>query len=211
MFFSMKIKRTFSVVFLLAAIFVAQVSYAEVTSPEVVVKSTLEKVLGELQQRRSEFAADPEKLNQAVNDIIGPAINFELFSKGVLGKHRKTISKEQFNAFVVEFERLLIGTYASTIFEYSGDSINYLPFSNSKNKDRVKVKTEFITKNQQKIPMTFSMNIRDDSEWKVYNIKIQTPEATIELIPLFRSDYSDRIAKHGIDHLIAEMRKLNDG
>jgi len=133
MFFSMKIKRTFSVVSLLAAIFVAQVSYAEVTPPEVVVKSTLEKVLGELQQRRSEFAADPEKLNQTVNDIIGPAINFELFSKGVLGKHRKTISKEQFNAFVVEFERLLIGTYASTIFEYSGDSINYLPFSNSKN------------------------------------------------------------------------------
>ena len=61
MIFSMKIKRTFSVVSLLAAIFVAQVSYAEVTPPEVVVKSTLEKVLGELQQRRSEFAADPKK------------------------------------------------------------------------------------------------------------------------------------------------------
>ena len=211
MFFSVKIKRIFSIISLLSAMFFVQLSYAEVTPPDVVVKSTLERALSELQQRRSEFASNPEKLNQAINDIIGPAINFELFSKGVLGKHRRTITKEQFDDFVVEFKRLLIGTYASTAFEFSDEKINYLPFSNPKNKDRVKVKTEFITKNNQKIPMTFSMNIRDDSEWKVYNIKIQTPEATIELIPLFRNDYSDRISKHGIDNLISEMRKINDG
>ena len=211
MFFLLKTKRIFSTVSLLLALFFAQLSFAAVTPPDVVVKSTLERALSELQQRRSEFAASPEKLSQAINDILGPAINFELFSKGVLGKHRRTITPEQFNAFVVEFKRLLIDTYANTVFEFSGESINYLPFSNPQNKDRVKVKTEFITKNNQKIPMTFSMNIRDDSEWKVYNIKIQTPEATIELIPLFRSDYSDRISKSGIEHLINELRKINNG
>jgi len=211
MIFLMKTRRIFSTVSLLVTMVFVQVAFAEVTPPDVVVKSTLERALSELQQRRSEFAADPEKLNKAVNDILGPSINFELFSKGVLGKHRRTITAEQFDAFVIEFKRLLIGTYASTVFEYSGEKINYLSFSNPKNKDRVKVKTEFITKSNEIVPMTFSMNIRNDTEWKVYNIKIQTPEATIELIPLFRSDYSDRISKHGIDNLIAEMRKINDG
>lgn len=187
-----------------------KVSLAEVTPPDVVVKSALENAIKELKARRPEFAADREKLTQAVNDILGPAINFELFSKGVLGKHRRTITPEQFDAFVVEFRRLLVGTYASTVFEYSGQKINYLPFSNPENKDRVKVKTEFVTNAGEKIPMTFSMNRRNDSKWRVYNIKIQTPEATIELIPLFRSDYSDRISKKGIDNLIAEMRKINN-
>ena len=147
---------------------------------------------------------------KAINDILGPAINFELFSKAVLGKHRRDITPEQFKAFVVEFKRLLIGTYASTVFEYSGQSINYLPFSNPKNKDRVKVETEFVTNAGEKIPMTFSMNIRGDEQWRVYNIKIQTKEATIELIPLFRNDYSDRISRGGIDKLIKEMRQINN-
>ncbi len=150
------------------------------------------------------------KLNQAINDILGPAINFELFSKGVLGKHRRNITPEQFTAFVAEFKRLLIGTYASTVFEYSGQKINYLPFSNPDNKDRVKVRTEFLTQSGGKIPMTFSMNKRGDTQWRVYNIKVQTPDATIELIPLFRNDYSDRISKVGIDKLIEEMRAINN-
>lgn len=208
--FSIKIKRAFSVAILLAALVFVPLANAEVTPPDVVVKTTLEKALNELQTRRSEFAADPEKLTQAIDDILSPSINFELFSKGVLGKHRRTIKPAQFDAFVVEFKRLLVGTYASTVFEFSGETINYLPFSNPKNKDRVKVKTEFVMKSGQKVPMTFSMNIRNDIAWKVYNIKIQTPEATIELIPLFRNDYSERISQGGIDSLIAEMRKIND-
>lgn len=197
-----------TVMVLMMAIF--QVAQAEVTPPDVVVKTTLQKAINELEKRRPEFAADADKLNQAINDILGPAINFELFSKGVLGKHRRNITPEQFTAFVAEFKRLLIGTYASTVFEYSGQKINYLPFSNPENKDRVKVKTEFITQSGGKIPMTFSMNKRDDTQWRVYNIKVQTPDATIELIPLFRNDYSDRISKVGIDKLIEEMRAINN-
>lgn len=183
---------------------------AEVTPPDVVVKTTLEKALNELNTRRPEFAVDSKKLNTAINGILGPAINFELFSKGVLGKHRRTITPKQFDAFVVEFRRLLIGTYASTVFEYSGQKIKYLPFSNPNKKDRVKVKTEFITQSGGRIPMIFSMNLRDDTQWRVYNIKVQTPEATIELIPLFRNDYADRISKVGIDKLIEEMREINN-
>ena len=203
-------KRTISILSIVVAMGFYQLASAEVIAPDVVVKSTLERALKELGERRSEFAADPKKLDKAINDILGPAINFELFSKAVLGKHRRDITPEQFKAFVVEFKRLLIGTYASTVFEYSGQSINYLPFSNPKNKDRVKVETEFVTNAGEKIPMTFSMNIRGDEQWRVYNIKIQTKEATIELIPLFRNDYSDRISRSGIDKLIKEMRQINN-
>ncbi len=196
---------------ILSLLLVMPAAQAEITPPDVVVKTTLEKAINELNARRPEFAADAKKLNTAINDILGPAINFELFSKGVLGKHRRNITPQQFNAFVVEFRRLLIGTYASTVFEYSGQEIKYLPFSNPNKKDRVKVKTEFVTQSGGKIPMVFSMNLRDDTQWRVYNIKVQTPEATIELIPLFRNDYADRISKVGIDKLIEEMREINNG
>ena len=198
-----------TIVFILMAFQLNQ-AVANPTPPDEVVKTTLQKALAELEENRAEFAADSKKLDKAINDILGPAINFELFSKGVLGKHRRDITPQQFDAFVAEFKRLLIGTYASTVFEYSGQKINYLPFSNPKNKDRVKVVAEFLTQSGGKIPMTFSMNIRDDTKWRVYNIKVQTPDATIELIPLFRTDYSDRISKVGIDKLIEEMREINN-
>jgi len=178
-------------------------------SPEVVVKTALESALSELKARRSEFEADKSKLHEAINRTLGSVVNFELFSKAVLGNHWRTASDSQRTEFVGEFKKQLLGTYASAVFEYSDQKINYLPFSNPENKDRVKVKAEFITASGGKVPMTFSMNIRKDTSWKVYNIKIQTSDATIELIPLFRSDYRERVASKGLDKVIAEMKAKN--
>jgi phospholipid transport system substrate-binding protein len=196
--------------FLVLSFVLPTTAHAEVTPPDVVIKTTLENALKQLRERRDEFSADNAKLNQAIENTLGPAINFELFSKGVLGNHWRKASTQQRADFVGEFKRLLIGTYASAVFDYSGEKINYLPFSNPKKADRVKVKTEFVSKNGSKIPMVFSMNIRGDSQWKVYNIKIQAPEATIELIPLYRSDFRDRVSSQGLDKLIAEMKAKNN-
>lgn len=193
-----------------ATLLFSMTAHAKVTPPDVVIKSTLESALKQLRERRDEFAADNAKLNQAINDTLGSAINFELFSKGVLGNHWRKATPQQRTDFVTEFQSLLIGTYASAVFDYSGETINYLPFSNPDNADRVKVKTEFVSKSGTKIPMIFSMNIRGDTQWKVYNIKIQTPEATIELIPLYRSDYRERVSSQGLDNLIADMRAKNN-
>jgi len=197
-----------SVVSLLVIAFSSSAS-ATVVSPDAVVKTALESALSELKERRSEFEADKGKLNEAINRILGPAVNFELFSKAVLGNHWRTASVSQRTEFVAEFKKQLLGTYASAVFEYSDQKMNYLPFSNPENKDRVKVKTEFVTSSGSKVPMTFSMNIRKDTSWKVYNIKIQTSDATIELIPLFRSDYRERVASKGLDKVIAEMKAKN--
>jgi len=69
------------------------VSASRAVAPEVVVKTALESALSELKSRRSEFEADKSKLNEAIQRILGPVVNFELFSKAVLGNHwRKRFS-----------------------------------------------------------------------------------------------------------------------
>ena len=205
-------RRMHIVIFMMSMLLATLASplHAQVTPPDVVVKTTLEGALKQLRERREEFAADNAKLTRAIHDTLGPAINFELFSKAVLGNHWRKASEQQRKDFVEEFKRLLIETYASAVFNYSGETINFLPFSNPENKQRVKVQTEFISKTGTKIPMIFSMNIKGDTQWKVYNIKIQTPEATIELIPLYRSDFRERVSSQGLDKLIADMRAKNN-
>jgi len=136
---------------------------AHADGPDLVVKSTLTKALGELDTRRAEFEADSSKLFEAIERVFSPAINFELFSKAVLGNHWRTASPAQRSAFVTEFKTQLLTTYATAVFEYSGEKINYLPFSNPENKDRVKVQTEFVTATGDIVPMIFSLSIRNDT------------------------------------------------
>jgi len=183
--------------------------YAHADGPDLIIKSTLTKALAELDTRRVEFKEDSTKLFEAIERVFSPVINFELFSKAVLGNHWRTASQAQRSAFVTEFKTQLLTTYATAVFEYSGEKINYLPFANPENKDRVKVVTEFVTSTGEIVPMIFSLSIRNDTQWKVYNVKIETTEATVELIPLFRSDFRSRISSKGLDAVIAEMKLKN--
>ena len=191
------------------------VQAAAMTPPDQVVKQTISVALKELDARRAELIDDRAELYATVERVLEPAVNFERVSKLVLAKHWRKASAEQQQEFVAEFKKSLLKTYATAIFDYSGEKIVYLPFAgigkDKKGRDnyKVKVETQFITQSGQRVPVIYSMTNRDDTQWRMYDIKIVTDGAATSLVQLYKSQYSSIIEAKGISGLLVDLKNKN--
>ena len=200
---------------LLAAIFsfaavlsMAVANAAEMTPPDEVVKQTITKALTELDERRNELINDRAELYATIERILEPAIHFERVSKLVLAKHWRKANPEQKKEFISEFKKSLLKTYATAVFDYAGEEIVYLPYE-SDGKDKAKIRTEFVTQAGVRIPVIYSMSNRDDTKWRMHDIKIITDGAATSLVQLYRAQYSSIIESKGIDGLLTLLKEKN--
>jgi len=115
--------------------------------------------------------SDKAKLYVAIEKHLEPAVHFERIAKLVMSKHWRKTTESQKIDFIHYFKKSLLSTYASALFEYSGEEIAFVPFKDT-GKDKVKVKTEFITTSGERIPIIYSMSNRKDDKWRAYDIKI---------------------------------------
>ena len=176
------------------------VTYAA-QSPDLLVRETTDKVLQELTVNRETLEADVNRLYQMVDDIVLPHFDFTRMSKLVLGKHWKKATEDQRREFQQEFKSLLVRTYATALFEYTGQEIIYKPFHNKKGADRVVVKTEIVPNDGPNIPLHYSLSKGKNGAWLVYDISIDG----ISLVTNYRSAYGRIIESEGIDNLIVSL------
>ena len=170
-------------------------------SPDVLVKETTDKVLQELTLNREALEADVNRLYQMVDEILLPHFDFTRMSKLVLGKHWKKATADQRRKFEQEFKSLLVRTYATALFEYTGQEIIYKPFHNKEGADRVVVKTEIVPNDGPNIPLHYSLSKRKDGTWLVYDVSIDG----ISLVTNYRTAYGRLIESKGIDKLLVSL------
>jgi phospholipid transport system substrate-binding protein len=174
-------------------------------SPDRLVQQTTDKVLSELTENRDTLEQKPERLYRMVREIVLPHFDFERMSQYVLGKHWKEIGDKQRQEFIGEFRTLLVRTYASALFKYTGQEIVYKPYQHEEGNDRALVKTEVVPDDGPSIPIHYAL-VRDGDAWKVYDVKIDG----LSLVTNYRAQYSRTIQTRGIDSLIASLSKKNE-
>jgi phospholipid transport system substrate-binding protein len=173
--------------------------------PDQVVMQATEEVLEAITLRREELQADKAKLYALVHEIILPNMDFHRISRAILGKHWRTATPEQQRQFTEEFTALLIRTYAIALFEYTDQKIIFKPLKVAEGDDRVSVKAEFVPKDGPKVPFSYSLTNRDDTRWRVYDIKIDG----VSLVTNYRTSYGNIIRTDGVDGLINALRNKN--
>lgn len=170
-------------------------------SPDLLVKETTDKVLKELTVNREALQSDVNRLYQLVDKIVLPHFDFGRMSKLVLGKHWKKADETQRQRFEREFKSLLVRTYATALFEYTGQEIVYKPFHNKGGADRVVVRTEIVPNDGPNIPLHYSLKKGRDGAWLVYDVSIDG----ISLVTNYRTAYGRIIESKGIDTLIVSL------
>lgn len=170
-------------------------------SPEVLVKETTDRVLNELTSNREALQADVNQLYQMVDEIVLTHFNFTRMSKLVLGKHWKKTSKAQRQQFEQEFKSLLVRTYATALFEYTGQEIIYKPFHYQEGSNRAVVKTEIVPADGPHIPLDYALQKEGENTWRVYDIRIDG----ISLVTNYRTAYGRIIESKGMDKLIVSL------
>ncbi len=170
-------------------------------SPDLLVKETTDRVLSELTANREALQADVNQLYKMVDEIVLTHFDFNRMSKLVLGKHWKNASAAQREQFEQEFKSLLVRTYATALFEYTGQEIVYKPFHHKDGSDRATVKTEIVPSDGPRIPLDYALRKESDNKWRVYDVRIDG----ISLVTNYRTSYGRIIESEGIDTLIVSM------
>lgn len=192
---------------LLTAVFLGVASGAgAAAAPDELVRQTTDKVLAELTAKRDALKADQSKLYALVDEIILPHFDFERMSRLVLGKYWRDATPEQQKQFMAEFKSLLVRTYATALFEYTGQKIVYKPFHDAQGDGNAVVKTEVQPSDGPAVPLHYSLaKSSDDGNWRVFDIRIDG----ISLVTNYRTTYGRTIQRQGMDGLIASLTQKN--
>ncbi|HEY9201928.1 MAG TPA: ABC transporter substrate-binding protein [Gammaproteobacteria bacterium] len=190
----------------MALLLISLPAQAAEMQPDELIKSTSEKVLSTLEQNREKYKEQPDEINQLVNDIILPHLDFRAMSKLALGKNWRSATEDQQNRFVDAFKNMLIRTYSKSLTEYAGQEIVFLPYRPpAEGKRTVTVQTQIKQNDGPVIPIDYSLRIKDDI-WKVYDIKIDG----ISLVTNYRNTFAADINQLGMEGLIKKLLAKSD-
>jgi len=174
--------------------------------PDQLVKQTTDELLSEFTEKREMLKQDKKKLFGLVNEIVVPHFDMERMARYVLGQHWPQATGEQQQKFVEEFKTQLIRTYATALFEYTGDEkIVYKPFRHEEGDKRAVVRTEVPRVDGPSIPVEYRL-IRNDDKWQVYDVVIEN----ISTVQNYRAQYGAVINARGISGLIAALSEKNE-
>ncbi|HSH30985.1 MAG TPA: ABC transporter substrate-binding protein [Thiohalobacter sp.] len=165
-------------------------------SPMKVVRETSEQVFAELRRNGD---LDREQLNDLIERVILPHVDFEAFSRLTLARYWRDASETQRRDFTREFRSLLVRTYATSLSEYSGEKVEYLR-ERMEDEGRALVNTRIVRPDGPPIPVDYRLRLNGD-KWQVYDIMIDG----VSLIINYRSSFQQTIRQQGLDALIRQL------
>lgn len=153
-----------------------------------------------------EAKSDSNFVRQVVYKDVLPHIDFELMTKLTVSKHWKKASSEQRDTLESEFRDLLLNTYTKALDEYSGQTMEFLPYQDSKKDKRAEVRTLFKdSAATADIPVDYKLRQKADGRWLIYDIEVEN----ISLVRGYKSEFTSQIKKGGFDGLIKALKSKN--
>ncbi|NKB61446.1 MAG: hypothetical protein GKR95_04645 [Gammaproteobacteria bacterium] len=195
---------------LLALCLILTVNIAQAEpAPEVVIETTVQKVLNEFVSERESLETDKRRLYKLVDELASPLFDFHYVSKLVLAKNWKTASEQQRADFAQEFRKLLVITYATALFQYTGEE--KMTFEGTEIKERkgvlfAKVDSQVILGEGAPIPVEYALIQNAAKEWKIYNLTV----GSLNMALNYRKVIQSSIRSSSLDDVIASMKENNN-
>ncbi len=207
------------ILWLLVALAAPLPGLAAPPDPQEVVRSTADRVLAQVTERKAELEADPSQLYDLVKDTVLPHFDFAAMTRSAMGRFWRRATPEQRERLVKEFREMLVRTYATALLGYTGQPIEYPPTRYRKDATKVVVQTRVRDAGGPPIPIDYRLKWdAKRGEWLVYDVVIDG----VSLVTNYRSSFARLIregAMHasdprrrmhaGIEHLIGSLAKKN--
>ena len=196
--------RVFGIVLSVVLLFVfvaAQPARAD-QRPDTILQETVEQLLADLDSNRSTLAADKCQLYSLVNRLVLPQFAVGKISRLILGAHFKAASPNLRNRFTRAFMDLMIRTYATAMFEYTGqEEIEYLPFVLDESARTALVQTRVRLSGQAPVPVDYAFLRSVDGRWQIYDVRLDG----ISLVLSYRRSYDQIIRSKGLEALVHSL------
>lgn len=190
----------FRFIFSLLASVLALSAHASELPPDILAKNTTQEVLAILKADKDIQSGNVKKAYELVEARVLPHFDFNRMTQLAVGKHWNAASPQQKQALVKEFRSLLVRTYATSLTEFSNQTVDFKPLGMRPEDTQVTVKTEIKQPGGKPIPIDYEM-YKTSFGWKVFDVAIDG----VSLVINYRSSFANTIRQSGIDGLIATL------
>ena len=173
-------------------------------APNEFVQQVADQVLAALKADSSVRAGNTARVNQIVDELILPNVNFEKTTRLAAGRYWRQATPEQQAALVKAFRGTLGRSYSGAFTRVDeGTSIKVLPFRGEADATDLVVKSQVMQRaNTQPIALDYRLE-KTPQGWKIYDLNVEN----IWLIENYRNQFSQQISQNGIDGLIQALNQ----
>ena len=166
---------------------------------------TMTATLEDIVNQDPDIINNPHRLRVIAHQVVLPNVDIRTLSRWVLGKNWRTATPEQRDAFVLEFQELLLSTYLRQVKTYQGEVARFLPLRGEQKAGQAVVNAEIEQPNGPIVHAIFRMR-KTEQGWLIYDVSVEG----ISLVATHRSSFSREVRDGGLDKLIARLHGMNE-
>jgi len=174
-------------------------------APNDFVQAVADNALQAVKNDEAVKRGDLQRINQLVDELILPYVNFEKTTRLAAGRHWRQATPAQQQELVEAFKGTLIRTYSGALANVDEVSrIEIQPFRGDPNADDVVVRSLVTRANGPAVGVDYRLE-KTPQGWKVYDINIEN----IWLIQNYRNQFSQQVQQSGVEGLIKALQQSN--
>ncbi len=183
----------------------AQNNIDPTAAPNDFVQAVADNALQAVKNDEAVKRGDLQRINQLVDELILPYVNFEKTTRLAAGRHWRQATPAQQQELVEAFKGTLIRTYSGALANVDEVSrIEIQPFRGDPNADDVVVRSLVTRANGPAVGVDYRLE-KTPQGWKVYDINIEN----IWLIQNYRNQFSQQVQQSGVEGLIKALQQSN--
>ena len=179
-------------------------AFADVDSPDVMIKRVTDDVLNIVRQDKDIQNGNARKAMALVEAKVLPNFNFQHMTALAMGRDWNKATAEQKKQLSEEFKTLLVRTYSNALTGYRDQTIRFKPTKMQVEDTDVVVRTEVVQPGSKAIQLDYSMEKLVDG-WKVYDVVV----AGVSLVTNYRDTFNQEVRANGVDGLLQMLVTKN--
>ncbi len=173
-------------------------------SPSALVKTHSEQILQALDARRAEFRRSPETLQQFIRSELEELFDRDYSARLVLGRHSRSASPDQVQAFGVALTDNLLDRYGNALLDVDpGLTVRIRGETPLQDGRLVRVATEVERRSGAPVPVDYMFRQTDDG-WRAFDVIVEG----VSYVQTYRNQF-DELLRH--EKLDAVTARLADG
>ena len=175
-------------------------------APNVFVQQVADQVLVALKKDSAVRAGNTARVNEIVDQLILPNVNFEKTTRLAAGRFWKEATPEQQAALTKAFRATLGRTYSGALTKIDdATTMKVMPLRGDPEGNDIVVRSQ-VTQYSNSSPVQLDYRLEKTAQgWRIYDINVEN----IWLIENYRNQFSQQINQNGIDGLIQALNKRN--
>jgi phospholipid transport system substrate-binding protein len=172
----------------------------DASAPDKLIQTAAGAMLKDLDVRRAEYRANPDKVHALVDQVLLPHFDTDYAARLVLGRHWTAASEDQRQRFIKAFYKSLLSNYGDALVDFTADKLKVFPYTGDASAPNATVRTQVRKSDGSQVAVNYSLR-RTDQGWKAWDVVIEG----ISYVKSFRDDFGAEIDQKGLDEVIARL------